>query len=145
MDGLQAKPSRAELADAALKAATELGLMLKDQTPADLARVAQFRDVLHQTTEGWLDNKIGKLTDAQTARLYLDAYEQAHGSAAKSIDEFLINIRGVLQDFDNLEQKKQDQDVLKEMLKFTLALHTLLIGEAYGRLSHWNHKELLSR
>jgi len=143
LDRLAAKPSRAELADAALKAATELGIMIKKEVDVRDDRISQFRDILHQTTEGWLNEKTDRLTDALTARLYFAAYEQAHGNTAKSLDEFLANIRSMLRDFDDFDEKRKDLNALQEMLKFALALHTLLIGEAYGHLSHWKHKELL--
>ena len=143
LDRLATRPSRTQLADAALKAATELGILLRADTDAKLERISQFRDVLHQTTDGWLDERHARLTDAQTARLYLDAIEQSRGSAASSVDEFLANIRTMILEFDNFEASRRDETTLREMLKFALALHTLLIADAYGRLSHWKRKELL--
>jgi hypothetical protein len=143
LDRLATRPSRAQLADVALKAATELGILLRPGTDAKLERISQFRDVLHRTTDGWLDERHARLTDAQTARLYLDAIEQSKGSAANSVDEFLTNIRKMILEFDNFETSRRDAATLREMLKFALALHTLLIADAYGRLSHWKRKELL--
>jgi hypothetical protein len=143
LDRLATRPSRTQLADAALKAATELGILLRAQTDAKLERISRFSDVLHRTTEGWLDERHARLTDAQTARLYLDAIEQSRGRAANSVDEFLTNIRTMILEFDNFDASRKDEVTLREMLKFALALHTLLITDAYGRLSHWKRKELL--
>lgn len=142
-----AKPSRTELANAALEAATELGIMMNKSGEPQIDRISDFRLVLHQTTEGWLDDGKDHPTDALTARLYFDALEQSHGDMgrtdnAKSVDDFLARIKGVVQDFDDFDEKRKDPTALQEMLKFALALHTLLVGEAYGRISHWKHKEL---
>ena len=142
LDKLATRPSRTQLADAALKAATELGILLRAATDAKLERISQFSDVLHRTTEGWLDERHARLTDAQTARLYLDAFEQSRGSAANSVDEFLTNIRTMILEFDDFDASRRDEATLRKMLKFALALHTLLIADAYGRLSHWKRREL---
>lgn len=136
-----ATPPRALLADAALKAATELGLLLKPGSEPRLDQIARFRDVLHQTTENWLSGTPGQLTDASTARLYLHAVEQSRGSAPKSMDDFLNSMRTVVADFDDFEHKLENQAALRAMLEFALSLHTLLIGEAYNRVTHWKHRE----
>ena len=143
LDKLATRPSRTVLADAALKAATELGILLQAGAEARLDRISQFSDILHRTTDGWLDERHARLTDAQTARLYLDAIEQSRGSAASSVDEFLTNIRAMVLEFDNFETSRKNEATPREMLKFALALHTLLIADAYGRLSHWKRKALL--
>lgn len=134
-------PPRAVLADAALKAATELGLLLKSGSDPRLDQITRFRDVLHQTTENWLTGNAGQLTDASTARLYLHAVEQTRGSVPSSMDDFLNSMRTVVKDFDDFEQKQNDHDALQAMLNFALSLHTLLISEAYNRVTHWKHKE----
>jgi hypothetical protein len=134
-------PPRAALADAALKAATELGLLLKSGNDPRLNHIAHFRDVLHQTTENWLSGNAGQLTDASTARLYLHAVEQSRGSVPSSMDDFLTSMRTVVKDFDDFEQKLDNRNALQEMLNFALSLHTLLIGEAYNRVTNWKHKE----
>lgn len=136
-------PARAILADAALKAATELGLLLKAGNEPRLDQISRFRDVLHQTTENWLNGTAGQLTDASTARLYLHAVEQSRGSIPSSMDDFLASMRTVVKDFDDFEQKLDNHEALRAMLGFALSLHTLLIGEAYSRVTHWKHKELL--
>jgi hypothetical protein len=139
----QSKPSRSELADAALKAATELGILIHSGSQARTDRISHFRDVLHLTTEGWLDEHTGRLTDALTARLYFDAIEQTKGHAAETVEDFRRNVKQVVETFDRFGSGTGDQNALQEMMNFALAFHTLLISEAYSRLSNWKHQGLL--
>lgn len=135
------KPSRAQLADSALRAATELGIMLRAHDGAKVEYVIQFRDALHETTSDWLNEEIG-VTDALTARLYFDALEKTQGSSAKSVNEFFAGVRTVVGRFDEFDPERARRETLQEMMKFALALHTLLISDAYSQLSHWKHSEL---
>jgi hypothetical protein len=136
-----ATPPRALLADAALKAATELGLLLKPGSDPRLDQIVRFREVLHQTTQNWLSGMAGQLTDGSTARLYMHAVEQSRGSAPSSMEDFLSSMRDVVAEFDDFEHKLDNQAALRAMLEFALSLHTLLIGEAYNRVTHWKHRE----
>jgi len=141
---LAPKPSRAELAEAALRAATELSIILgaKDKPREDY--IFQFREALHNSMAGWVnEGGTGRLTDALTARLYFDAMEKTKGRSVKSLEEYLENLTNIVHLFDKFDESVKEPASLREMCEFALALHTLLIGDAYGRLSHWKHKELL--
>jgi len=142
--GLTPSLSRTDLAEAALSAATELEAMIQSRDDAEMSRITHFRDVLRCSTEGWNDSqgKTGRLTDALTARLYFDAL-QSTGNKTTSLDEFLAEVSSVITTFDSIASKQYDIDKLRDMRKFALALHTLIIGDAYGRISHWKHQGLL--
>jgi hypothetical protein len=138
-----AKPTRALLADVALKAATELGILLSDGNEPRIDQINKFRDALHQTTEDWLAETSGRLTDASTARLYLQAVRRSQAGVTSSPSEFLNAMRSVLKDFDDIQTTRNNPEALRGMLQFTLALHTLLIRDQYNRLAHWKHKQFL--
>lgn len=136
-----ATPTRALLADAALKAATELGILLKSGNEPRIDQINKFRDVLHQTTGNWLAETSGRPTDASTARLYLQAVQRSHPDVPSSPAEFLGAMRNVLNDFDNIQTTRKNPEALRGMLQFALALHTLLVRDQYYRLAHWKHKQ----
>ncbi|MBU6298650.1 MAG: hypothetical protein KGJ79_11655 [Alphaproteobacteria bacterium] len=138
-----ATPTRAVLADAALKAATELGILMNNDNDPRIDQINRFRDVLHQTTGDWLEEASGRLTDASTARLYLQAVQRSQAGAPKSPAEFLKAMRSVLKDFDDIQTTRNNPEALRGMLQFALALHTLLIRDQYSRLVHWKHKQFL--
>lgn len=136
-------PTRAVLADAALKAATELGILLNNGNEPRIDQIKKFRDALHQTTGSWLEEASGRLTDASTARLYLQAVQRSQAGVPSSPVEFLKAMRNVLKDFDNIQTTRNNPEALHGMLQFALALHTLLIRDQYNRLAHWKHKQFL--
>lgn len=135
-----ATPTRALLADVALKAATELGVLLSNGNEPRIDQINKFRDALHQTTEDWLEETSGHLTDASTARLYLQAVQRSRDGVSSSPAEFLNAMRSVLKDFDDIQTTRKNPESLRGMLQFALALHTLLIRDQYNRLAHWKHK-----
>lgn len=140
---VSATPTRAVLADAALKAATELGILMNNDNESRINQINKFRDVLHQTAGKWLEETSGRLTDASTARLYLQAVQRSQAGVPNSLAEFLKAMRNVLKDFDDIQTTRNNPEALRGMLQFALALHTLLISDQYDHLVHWKHKQFL--